>query len=266
MGFLSEILPEVLADLRAPGYDPPTSPPGPRPGFRAALEAGRDGAPLIAEFKRTSPGYGPGGWTARRTEEFLRQVDRPSVVALSVLATRPRFGGSPSDVAAIAANSGRPVLFKDFVLTVRQLDAARAAGASAVLLIARCARAAELERPLGDLADAAHARGLEVVLELHAEEELREVDRVPADVVGVNVRDLETLSLEPSIAGRTLKAARDAGVRPLLGMSGIRGPEDAARLRAQGAHALLVGTALGRSDDPGRFLDSLTEPRAGGRP
>jgi len=88
---------------------------------------------------------------------------------------------------------------------------------------------------------------------------------VAADMYGVNVRDLDTLTIDPATAEATLGAAAAAGRRPLIGLSGVERPEDAARFWDRGADGILVGTAVARSSDPGKFLDSLARDPRGSR-
>jgi indole-3-glycerol phosphate synthase len=209
------------------------------------------------EYKRFSPGQRDAQLPARSVEEFVRATEPAGVTAYSCLATGPQFAGSPEDVATLARSTRHPVLFKDFVLDPRQLDVAARAGASAVLLIARLATEGHLEISLADLAQAAHARGLEVLLEFHDKSELSEAERVGADVYGANVRDLDSLEIARPTALATLRAAGERGLRPLLGLSGVETPEDAQRFWSSGADGILVGTAVSRASHPSEFLASL---------
>jgi indole-3-glycerol phosphate synthase len=150
------------------------------------------------------------------------------------------------------------VVFKDFVVDPRQLEAASRSGASAVLLIARLEEEGLLTTALSELAAEAHARGLEVLLELHDKSELRRTADVAADVYGVNVRDLDTLRMAPTTADATIRAA--AKLRPLLGLSGVASPADARRFWNAGVDGILVGSAVARSADPAALLQSLYRP------
>lgn len=262
MGFLNEIVGEVKSSVDAEGYDrglPSSGPPTP-PSLRAAVRDGARSGALLVEYKRVSPGSRDPRLPLRDVREFVEQTSRPVVVGYSCLATHPRFEGSPQDVAALVRSTSRPVLFKDFVVDPRQLDVARRAGASAVLLIARLERTGVAPTPTVDLARRAHALGLEVVLEFHARSELSVASGVSADMYAVNVRDLDSLALDRATADATLDAACAAGLRPLLGFSGVSSPDDAARFWDHGADGILVGSAVARSDAPGAFLDSLARP------
>jgi indole-3-glycerol phosphate synthase len=263
MGFLAQMVRATRESVSDPGYldGIPTSRAPGRPSLRAALERDRLRGALVAEFKRRSPGSTEPHLPARTPAEFVRSCSSSRVTAFSVLAGRPYFEGAPNDVSAVASRTDRPILFKDFVVEPMQLEAAARCGASAVLLIARLATEEGLEVPLAELARRAHALGLEVVLEWHARAELRRTEDVPADVYGVNVRDLDSLELRPDVAGETLTAA--LGHRPMLGLSGVEGPEQARRFWDAGVDGIVVGTALARSEDAAAFLDSIGRPPPG---
>ncbi len=265
MGFLAEIVAEVRADVARPEYGEGLPGPGAShpASLRQALAERRGGRGVVAEFKRASPGAPDSVRRPWTPTEFVRATDLPIVVAYSCLATRPRFLGGPADLAELAASTPLPVLFKDFVLGAAQVRTARRSGAAAILLVARLDGNAGLEEPLRALAERARSAGLEVLLEFHAEAELNLVDRVPADVFGVNMRDLDTLKFERAAAERTLVKARELGLHPLVGMSGVTSAADGRRLWDLGADALLVGSALARSERPGRFLDDLAAERGG---
>ena len=264
MGFLSEILaanrPVVEDDSYLDGLPPIGRTT--RPSLKEAIESNRTTGSLLAEYKRVSPGQVEPSLPTRALTDFVRVGERAGVTGFSCLATGPRFLGRPLDVLEIARATPRPVLFKDFVAHERQLEAAARSGASAVLLIARLASERHLPRPISELADSAHRWGLEVLLELHAEAELSESDGVAADVYGVNVRDLDSLRIDRAVAESTLRAARESGLGPLLGMSGVDSPADAQRFWSLGVDGILVGTSVARADRPEDLLRSLRRPRA----
>jgi indole-3-glycerol phosphate synthase len=266
MGFLEEIVRETKESLRDPEYfhGLPVEPTAGRPSLRDAVERDSGRGALLVEYKRVSPGQPDPELPARSVRDFVRAVDAVGVSGYSCLAARPRFRGAPSDVAELVRSTDRPVLFKEFVLDPRQLDAASRAGASAVLLIARLETEGYLSVPMRELSRQAHDRGLEVLLEWHARSELSATSGVEADMYGVNVRDLDSLAIDRRTAEATLEAARVAGRRPLLGLSGIETPADAARFWTRGVDGILVGTAAARSTDLPSFLQSIRRPATGG--
>lgn len=262
-GFLDPILAAVRADVARPDYAKglPERPAHRPPSLRTAVEGAPGSWALVVERKRRSPGSSAPDLPERTLEEFVRLVEHSRVDALSCLATRPSFRGSPEDVAAVVDRTRLPVLFKDFIVDPRQIDAARRSGASAVLLIARLESERRIERALSDLADRAHAAGLEVLLELHSVEELKVAATLSADLYGVNVRDLDTLSFRPEVAQATFFALARSG--PILGLSGVEGREEARRFRRWGAGGILVGSAIARSREPEALLAELRS--AGGK-
>ena len=266
MGFLAQLAAEIRAVISAPDYldaVPVSSTNVARVGLSESIRGAGESGALLVEYKRVSPGASDPRLPRWTVPQFVRATETAGVAGYSCLATAPRFEGSPADVAQLGRSTSRPVLFKDFVLEPVQIEAAARSGASAVLLIARLEAEGLLGAPLSDLARLAHARGLEVLLEFHDRSELRRSDGVSADMFGVNVRDLDTLRLERSVAEATLRAATD--LRPLLGLSGVGSPEDARRFWDAGADGVLVGSAVARSPDPAAFLRSLRRPGTGGR-
>jgi indole-3-glycerol phosphate synthase len=154
-------------------------------------------------------------------------------VALSVLTEPEHFGGSPETLRRVRRAVDVPVLRKDFVLREAQLDAV---AADAVLLIAR------FVDDLSGLLAAARDRGFQVLVETHTEDELQQAVAAGADIVGVNNRDLARLAVDLGTFERVAPAAPESVT--LIAESGIATPEDAARMRAAGADALLVGSAI----------------------
>ena len=160
-----------------------------RPSFGAALR--RPTVALVAEIKRRSPSAGS-------IREDLDPGERASLygahgaAALSILTDGPYFGGSMQDLRTAAERCPLPLLRKDFILDEVQILEARAAGASAVLLIVRVlerSRLVELLRYAGDL-------GLDALVEVHTSRELDAALESGASVIGVNSRDLDTFQID----------------------------------------------------------------------
>lgn len=254
MGFLDRIVPEVERSIRQEGYgrDLPASQSVARPSLCRAVE--RANGALLVEFKRRSPGSELPTPHRPTVAQFTEWADGHAQ-GFSCIATGPEFHGSPADVAELAGCVDRPVLFKDFTVDPAQVAAAARTGAAAILLIARLEREGRLRWPLADLSERAHRHGLEVVLEFHDPRDLKVVEEVPADAYAVNVRDLDTLRLERSVADRTLRAAEP--LHPLLGFSGISGPAEVRWFRERGTDGVLVGNALTHAADPSRLIAEL---------
>ena len=229
--------------------------PAPRPFHRAT--SGSD-VGVIAEVKRRSPSAG-----AIREDldpvEHARAYARGGAVAISVLKDEAHFGGSLDDLARVAAAVAVPVLRKDFILDEVQLYEARAAGASAILLIARALTPARVRA----LAAAARAQGLGVLVEVHTDAELAVAVAAEPTAVGVNSRDLATFAVDLARAER-LVAHVPAGL-PAIAESGIATRADVERMAAAGADLVLVGTSVARTADPGAAVRELTGVRRVGR-
>ena len=146
-----------------------------------------------------------------------------------------------------------PCLRKDFIVDEFQLLEARANSADAVLLIA----AALSQTELAGLALGARARGLEVLCEVHDEEELQRALDAGCDLIGVNTRDLRTFRVDAETAFRL--AARLPKNVMKVAESGIRSGEDIARLREVGYQAFLIGESLMRAESPGQALRELMQ-------
>ena len=216
---------------------------GARP-FADELAAGSaaDGLAVISEIKRRSPSKGdldPGLDPAAVASEY--QAGGAS--CLSVLTDRQYFGGSPEDLAAARAACGLPVLRKDFTVSANDVCDARLMGADAVLLIVAALTGPELASFLA----LAGELGIDALVEVHDADELDRALDAGARLVGVNQRDLATFEVDHELA-LTLAASFPADVVSVA-ESGIRGPEDAARLAAAGYDAVLVGELLVRSGD-----------------
>jgi indole-3-glycerol phosphate synthase len=233
------------------------------------------GFDLIAELKLRSPSEGElSREHANHSERALRYVEG-GAAAISVLTEPSRFGGDMSHLRdVVAAVEGRcvPVMRKDFLVDVRQVLEARAAGASGVLLIAAMLRDEQLE----DMLDCAFEHSLFVLLEsFDADDVLRtrkllELPRY-ADkaahgrlLVGVNSRNLRTLEVDP---GRLAKLSHSLPAGAIkVAESGLKDAEDAASVSALGYGVALVGTALMRGTDPAALIgEMLVAGRAAGR-
>lgn len=225
------------------------------PSFREALR--RSTVAVIAEVKRRSPSAGS-------IREDLDPGERAALyashgaAAISVLTDGPYFGGSVDDLRAAAERCGLPVLRKDFILDEVQILEARAAGASAVLLIVRVLGAARLEA----LLRYSTGLGLDALVEVHTGAELEAGIDAGAEIIGVNSRDLDTFRIHLEESWDLL--ARIPGDRVAVAESGIHGQSEIRDVAAAGADAVLIGTALSAAAEPERLLTELTGvPRRG---
>ena len=199
---------------------------------------------LIAEVKRRSPGAG-----SIRPELDARSLAQgyqaAGAAAISVLTDGPWFGGSLADLAEVRAGVSIPILRKDFTLVDEQVLEARAGGADAVLLIARILDDARLR----ELRELAESLGMTALVEVHGREELGRALGSGARVVGINNRDLADFSTSLETTFDLLRDVPED--RVIVSESGIHTPADVKRLGSKGVHAVLVGEALLRHEDPG---------------
>ena len=224
----------------------------PVPSFAASLRG--DAVAVIAELKRRSPSKGAIN-EALDVPARAAEYARAGAAALSVLTEPVRFGGSLDDLRAAHGAVRIPLLRKDFIVNRLQLLEARAAGASAVLLIAR---ALAPERR-GHLAAEAMALGLDVLLEVRDECELDLALRVEQAVIGINNRNLETLAIDDAVSARLLPLV--PADRTAVYESGVRTRADVERAAALGADAVLVGSSLSASANGGRAAEDLVGVR-----
>jgi indole-3-glycerol phosphate synthase len=213
----------------------------PAPSLRRALRA--DSIALLAEIKRRSPSRG----AIRESLDAVAQATAYAMAgaaAVSVLTEPAHFGGSVDDLVRVRAALAIPALKKDFHVAPVQLLEARALGASAALLIARAVSPARL----GELVAFGGAIGLELLIEVRDEAELRRALDAGAAMIGVNNRNLETLEIDPTVAERLIP--RVPGTVVAVAESGVRTRADVERYAACGADAVLVGSVLSASPDP----------------
>ena len=219
---------------------------GPKPvSMAAALTASPTG--IIAEFKRKSPSK---GWICESGDAAVIPLSyqRNGAAALSILADEKYFGGSPAFLTT-ARESGvtLPILFKEFVVDAYQLYQARLCGASAVLLIAAALRLEECRL----LIKTAHSLGLEVLLEMHSEQELAYAALEP-DLYGINNRNLGTFVTDVENSFRMAASLPAESVK--VSESGIGHPETLTELRQCGFRGFLIGERFMREPDPGAAL------------
>ncbi|MDD1770593.1 MAG: indole-3-glycerol-phosphate synthase [Methanomassiliicoccales archaeon] len=226
------------------------------PSFAAALDA-HPSFPLIAEVKVASPTRKR--ISAHAPTDLIRLYKEGGAAGISVV-TEPRWFRGDLETLSDAARSGLPVLMKDFVVDGRQIEAAKRLGASAVLLIEDAFEGPSAVQERESLVDLAHGLGLEVLLEAGNEGSLGRATRSMADLIGLNQRDLRSMSVDLDRGNRLLGHLR-RGDRPAVVMSGINSRSQVESVRDAGAVAVLIGEAASSSIDPCSFLRSLEVER-----
>ena len=202
-----------------------------------------DGVKVIAEVKRSSPSKGA-----------LAAIADPAALAsdyqaggahiISVLTEGRRFGGSLDDLAAVRAAVDVPVLRKDFIVSSYQVHEARAHGADLVLLIV----AALEQNALVGLLERVESLGMTALVEVHDEDEAARAVDAGASLIGINARNLRTLSVDRSTFARIVPGL--PGDVVVVAESGVRGALDLIEYASAGADAVLVGSGLVTAADP----------------
>jgi len=205
---------------------------------------------LIAEFKRNSPSAGeirPGA----TIEEVVCGYAAAGASCLSILTDGPGFGGSLVDLETARIAVPLPVLRKEFVVDRYQVIEARAHGADAVLLIAECLDDCHLRSLYREILDL----GMTPLVELHDPENLPRVLDLGATLVGINNRDLQSMTTDLDTVLRLREQVPDEVL--LVAESGIKTRADVQRLEAAGIAAMLVGESLLKQPDPGKAVAAL---------
>ncbi len=205
---------------------------------------------IIAEMKKASPSAG------LMVEEYDPAGIAASYVAngasaISVLTEPLHFLGRGSDVSTVRRNVDLPILRKDFMCDRYQVAEAAAWGADVILLIAAALR----DDQLVDLYEAALEQGLDVLAEVHTEAELERVLPLSDAILGVNSRNLKTLTTDLAVAHELAELMPDD--RLWIAESGIRNRREIEALEEAGYHGFLIGEALVSHDDPGGRLKEL---------
>lgn len=207
---------------------------------------------LIAELKRKSPSK---GMLRERFDpvSLAQSLEEAGAAALSVLTDETFFGGSLDILRDVKQFTELPVLRKDFIVDPYQVYEAAFYGADAVLLIVRVLQ----EERLVECLQAADRVGIEPLVEVHSEGELRTALSAGAHAIGINHRDLGTFQLDPGLSERLVPKIPSDKV--IIAESGLQTPQDLQRMRALGVHAVLIGEALMTAPDPGAKVRELLQ-------
>lgn len=204
---------------------------------------------IIAEMKRASPSKGIINDGVDPIEQGKRYA-QAGAICISVLTEEKYFQGSYEDLANIANHVDIPILNKDFVIDTVQIDYALKAGASVILLIV----AALDDEQLSKLYEYATSLGLDVLVEVHNEEELDRALKLHPKIIGVNNRDLKTFHVDLAQTEKLAEKINRFDDIAFISESGIWEKADAERVASVGARGILVGESLMRS---GNVEDTL---------
>lgn len=218
--------------------------------FSQALK--KDTLSVICEVKKASPSKG-----LIRADfhpaEIAREYEAAGANAISCLTEEHYFQGSSEYLKEIRRNVNIPILRKDFIFDAYQIYEAKVIGANAVLLIAAVLSESEMQ----NFYSLAHSLGMECLVEVHNEEELKKTNSFSPKILGINNRDLKTFNVDLNTTQRLRNKVSDDKI--LVSESGIKNNADMKLVRSLGADAVLIGETLMRSDDITAQLHSLRE-------
>jgi indole-3-glycerol phosphate synthase len=244
--FLDMLARDAKATTDSGYYEHPTKGVGTRVSLREAILHSQS-VPVIAEMKNASPSMGviKENFNAEKTALAMA---RGGAVGISVLTEPKHFNGSLGNLATVRKAVNLPVLMKDIIVSPVQLDAASSLGANVVLLIQAVYDRGYGKFCVGEMIDEAHLRGLEVLLEVHDEDEFHRAATSDADLVGINNRNLATLQVDINVTKRIMERNQAASML-VVSESGIRDTDDIRFLSDCGAKAFLIGSAVMFAND-----------------
>lgn len=204
---------------------------------------------IIAEFKRASPSKGVINDTTN-IFEVVNNYQQYGACGISILTEPIFFNGSNDDVLSVAGSLKVPILRKDFIFEEYQLLESKAIGSDVILLIAACLLPKEVKR----LAGYAKNIGLEVLLEIHNEEELQHICN-DVDIVGVNNRNLKTFEVSIDTSLQLINKIPTG--KMIIAESGISNVETIVTLKEAGFKGFLIGETFMKESDPGKAFKNF---------
>ncbi|MHA7733812.1 indole-3-glycerol phosphate synthase TrpC [Nitrosopumilus sp. S6] len=202
-------------------------------------------APLLTEIKFSSPSLGKIR-TIADPVSIASQMIAGGSKALSVLTQPHLFNGSPEYFMKVRQAVDVPMLMKDIMIEKVQIDAAKKIGADFMLVIQSLFDQNFL-KDIDEFIAYGHKQGLQILLEVHTKQELKNALKTEADLIGINNRNLDTLEIDLKTT-ETILSGIDK-TRPILSESGIDKPEDIQYLKKCGADAFLIGSSIMKSDN-----------------
>jgi len=216
--------------------------------LRASIEIHR--VAVIAEMKKASPSQG----LIREKynpSELAKQYLEAKAACLSVLTDEPFFKGSLEHISIVKETVDLPVLRKDFIVDEYQIHESQLKGADCILLIV----AALSKNQLQEFSHLASELNLEVLVEVHDEEEVERALEINSNLIGINNRNLETFEVNLETTERLIE--KIPGEILTVSESGIKSSEDVKKIMSSGVSAFLVGEVFMRAEDPGKELKDL---------
>ncbi|MEK7524682.1 MAG: indole-3-glycerol-phosphate synthase [Patescibacteria group bacterium] len=219
--------------------------------FHKALR-GREKISVIAELKRRSPSHG--AFPHHDIKTLVRAYENGGASALSVVTEPMLFDGSIELLREMRKHTSLPIIRKDFIHDTAQIDESAAAGANAVLLIARMLEQSVLK----NLVAHAHKQNLDTVIELHDEADLAKIAGLEDIIIGINNRNLSTFTTDVNHAHKLLKLLPPKST--IIAESAFKNPSELALYKGK-VDAVLIGTTFLTSKDPEETLTTFTHAR-----
>lgn len=224
-----------------------------KPTFKESMD-NSDELVVISEIKSKSPSLPE--LPAKDLEQQVRDYEANGANAVSILTDEKYFGGSYERLQSLTTQTQLPVLCKDFVVDPIQIDVAKKAGASIILLIVNVLT----DEQLRVLYDYAQSLNLEALVEVHDKEELARAYQLDPEIIGINNRDLKRFVTDVQHTNEILKARKDGYY--YISESGIHTVEDVESVVDAKIDGLLIGESLMKSDNLSEFLPSLKLKKA----
>ncbi len=224
-----------------------------RPSLVESLRSATSMA-VIAEIKRASPSKGEIKLDVNPIQQALT-YERAGATAISVLTDETFFKGSTEDLQNVSQHVQIPRLCKDFIIDEIQIDRAYESGATIILLIVAALSKERLQR----LYNYAKQKGLDVLTEVHDEQELKTALEIDAEIIGINNRNLKTFVVDLEVTER-LASKLDPNKHIIISESGIKTVADVERVKNAGARGILVGETLMQADDVTETLKQFRLP------
>ncbi|MDW8034075.1 MAG: indole-3-glycerol-phosphate synthase [Nitrososphaerota archaeon] len=254
--FLDRIMDSVMKTIESGYYSIDDTVEHRRVSLRKAILSCNKN-PVIAEFKPASPSK---GFLRGRNEavQIALSAERAGAVGISVLTEPKYFNGSIDVFREIRRFVRLPLLMKDFIVSNTQIEAASQIGADAILLIQKLFDRKYSQVSLEEMIRLAHSHGLEVLLEVHSEEEFIKAIYSEADMIGINNRNLTDLNVDINTTVTILSKYGNCG-KIIVSESGIESPDHIRLLRKYGANAFLIGTSIMLSENVEERVKSFIE-------
>ncbi len=218
--------------------------------LRNAILSCKDRNAIIAEVKFSSPSMGRiRDYTSPQV--IAREMVDAGALALSVLTQPNYFSGSIEYLMNVRVAVDVPLLMKDVIISKEQVDAAYRAGADCILLISSIYREGLADHTLEYMIDRAHDHGLEVILEVHDEDEFKDALKSSTDMIGINNRNLKSMHVDISTTAKMLAKGNSTNTttKPIISESGISSVEHIRYLKQYSVDAFLIGTSIMASDN-----------------